>query len=327
MISAITTPFCKLPGSKYRCNLFSIKQRIPISSPADILKQKQEIIDTVHKFGYVILSQKNIETTDLGFQMICEHFGHIQNRQGAKNGISRVVSKCSNIKTDALISNVKLFPHTDGVYLDGISNNTGEIRRIVPPKYVILECITPADIGGETILIDGKELLQSIINIKPLVKTLFARELTFFRREFSVNRVPVFQKTKKNRFTIRYCYDDEMAAPKAMLRCLNQFNNEFVLNSKYHTSCKLKKGDVLIVDNKRMLHGRTEFDGERDLRKAWINDDDLSIPLKYASTPDGTFFQESEKTSLKALDNIFYPLPRLIKTSPLPISTGISLNE
>ena len=60
--------------------------------------------------------------------------------------------------------------------------------------------------------------------------------------------------------------------------------SEFFNSDKYKIKFKLKPGDLLMMDNYRLLHGRTSYDaneGERFLQGCYIDYDSTEGKLKH----------------------------------------------
>jgi hypothetical protein len=300
----------------------SALRRFELVRPNDILTHGQSIIERIQTYGFIIFRQ-NYDTSNRTFRNICEHFGYLWNRPSDKDGISFVVDKASQGPSNCIRSNLTFYPHTDGAYLDGIVFQEEKYVRTLPPKFVALECVTSALAGGESILIDGKNLLEQVMHRRPsLLPALFAKSITFFRGNQIANRVSIFDK-KEQRYSIRYSYDQEMLISEELCTSIKVFNNDFVLNEQYHLIDKLLENEIIVMDNLRMLHGRKEFSGSRKLRRAWVIDGHVNDILVPAQTPDGTFYQKHEDESVnKSLTMKKNYLQRMHTSNPLSIAAG-----
>ena len=221
---------------------------------------------------------------------------------------------------------MEFFPHTDGAYLDSITVHQNSFRRIQPPKYVILECLTQMSIGGESLIIDGDRILNDVVNMCPrLITPLFDRSVTFFHKNIIANRVPIFEKNEKEgeRYSIRYSYDPEMLLPEHLIEPINYFNNEFILNKRYCTTHKLSEREIIVLDNTRVLHGRNEFTGSRELRRAWIYDSDQSTFLTSIDASNQIFYSGDDKITTNP--NYGTPIKRELSSEPLSVLIGINL--
>ena len=303
-------------------SFFSTSRKVEILSPGDIFFKKDTIISKIESCGFLILKQ-NYESSNETFRTICEHFGNIQHRTRSDRGISFVVDTRSRSETPAISSNIRFFPHTDGVYLDDIVSYDGNYTRTQPPKFVILECVIPATEGGETVVIDGKRILEEVTATHPtLIPALFKKSISFFRHEFVANKVSIYDKDKQQRYSIRYSYDQEMLIPETLFNAVEKFNGQFILNDKFHITEKLISKEVIVIDNKRMLHGRSAFCGNRVLRRAWISMDNSEI-LFPGKTPDASFYPSDKEDFFR--NSHLHILPRSLSTAPLSIPTGFTL--
>ena len=57
-----------------------------------------------------------------------------------------------------------------------------------------------------------------------------------------------------------------------------------LIQNSTHVKLRLKENDVLVIDNHRIFHGRTEIIGERNLKRFWINPDFLPNKTLYSQT-------------------------------------------
>lgn len=131
----------------------------------------------------------------------------------------------------------------------------------VPPAVQILVCIEPAPKGGESVLVDGGEVLA---RCEPAV----ARAL------FEVERVQRFAfgdvvgptislRGGHVTWTLAPRTDDPLAAALAP-----------VLARAPATVRRLAAGEAMVASNHRMLHGRTPFEGARELVRllVWLEE-------------------------------------------------------
>lgn len=109
-------------------------------------------------------------------------------------------------------------------------------------------CASPADRGGETLLLDGKVLAQSLP--QSLRRSL---ETTHCPHRNPLGR-PVIS-TNGDWYYIPWSIPTN--ADQAALIALRES-----IDSITPFTILLKAGDLLIIDNRRMLHGRTAFFGE-----------------------------------------------------------------
>ncbi len=161
--------------------------------------------------------------------------------------------------------------HTDGPQLEK------------PPKYVVMGCVNNSDRGGHSIILDSKKLYQKINKDSKLKKSL-NKKFYFERRGFSGKKIlnkQIFTTSKKN-YIFRYLRDyinaaydikNKKIAP-IKLQLLNRID-QLMKNKNLHKRYKLMKGDIIILNNFRLAHGRTDFslnkkNSQRNLLRMWL---------------------------------------------------------
>jgi alpha-ketoglutarate-dependent taurine dioxygenase len=154
----------------------------------------------------------------------------------------------------ALVTSARaLGPHTDHSRAD----------------FVAWLCVEPADRGGETMLVDAW----------PVLALLPARSLELLR-EVQLFEHRVFPSDPERHPLLSYDSGPPSVYYTYWLRCeldaarahaLDQFR-ALVESSANQVRFRLERGDVLIVDNHRVLHGRTAIalPSRRHLRRLWI---------------------------------------------------------
>jgi len=147
-----------------------------------------------------------------------------------------------------------MLPHTDGTYYPQ------------PPALMCLQCIIAATTGGASTLVDGAKLYDHLASELPDdLPRLFEPVLGVEREDHFVES-PVFWRAD-DRLRIRFRIDETIKltiapaadrAVEAIRRFIEVPANQLVFT--------LQPRQTLIVDNTRMLHGRTAYDG-REQRK------------------------------------------------------------
>ena len=152
-----------------------------------------------------------------------------------------------------------------------------------PEKYVMLACIKPAETGGVTTLVDGREVIASMQKtekgrnvLEVLRKRKFPIRIPTSYTKLRKDDVPeaIFSPLISNTPLIRFRIDTIVRGialcPKLvteeMTFAVRYFHNALE-NHPSKKSYKLKSGEILIVNNHFMLHGRTKFNDSRRLLK------------------------------------------------------------
>ncbi len=178
----------------------------------------------------------------------------------AKDGVSQ--------KTGMTISENHYFGklHTDSSY-------RGHGRE--PEKYVALLCVKPAqDGGGGTLLVDAREFVRDLastpegaaaVNFLRQNPFPFATPIVFSANRDSNLQNIVYSKILGDSYFMRYRHDsivtgilqDSPPEADAMTHWLGVFDRHL---SNYPTSDYfLSNGDLLLLDNHEVFHGRTAF--------------------------------------------------------------------
>lgn len=145
-----------------------------------------------------------------------------------------------------------------------------------PPNVAALVCLSTADVGGETVLIDAAELCGRLDQ----VDSAFVHELSH-EHHFDVEGQIPGHTTKlqpivarsADDFEIRYLrreieqgYEragEEM--PEILITAMDQID-AVASDEALQTPILLKRGEMLLWDNRRFLHGRRPFE-ERTSRR------------------------------------------------------------
>jgi gamma-butyrobetaine dioxygenase len=200
-------------------------------------------------------------------RVIGTHFGRIEDLR---------TDNTTNANTDQLgYTDAALGLHTDQPFLDE------------PPRYQLLQCIRMADRGGETLLADGEAAFHYLETLDREAADLltqtpvrFHRKQREFEREVVGPIVTLHRgvQIRSSYFTIapyRLPFDRVSAWYRAHDRFVR-----ILRDPRHHYRFALRAGDVLLYDNRRMLHGRTAFAGPRWVRGVYFD----SAPVTHDET-------------------------------------------
>lgn len=119
-------------------------------------------------------------------------------------------------------------------------------------KYIIWYCIKQDKIAGESILLDTTEILEKLDSETKSILETTKINYPIYKR-ISVSDHPILSPSPENQ--IYYTsWLKKADYNENQLLALKKFEN--LVNELPKTSIKLKEGDALIINNKRMLHGR-----------------------------------------------------------------------
>lgn len=282
---------------------------------------------SLNENGYCIIKSPDdsLET----FKNISRQFGPIQfhtksDVHGVVGGGEPINKDWKSFKDDyhGELSN-DFFPHTDGSFLNGMAYVDGIAKKITPPKFVILQCISKPENGGENFLVDGKNIYNDLLaNNTAILKTLMASgSVNYCRDDLLSIDCSVFEKINNEKLRIRYRYDNTAFVPEWASAAFNYIQNKYTTNDNYITHISLGPGDILIVDNFRVLHARNKFsDGnkKRKVRRLWIADDSNvtftnilnQLPVRRAMLPFQKYitapYENAERLFVKYTCGIHY---------------------
>ncbi|VVO47991.1 hypothetical protein PS903_00135 [Pseudomonas fluorescens] len=232
--------------------------------------------------GYCVIKPRDHSLE--AFRHTAGNFGLIQfhtksDESGVVGGGEPINKDWQNFKEDyhgELSSD--FFPHTDGSFLNGMAYVDGVAKKITPPKFVILQCISKPETGGDNFLVDGQRIYNDLlINQADILKTLMTSgSVSYCRDDLLSIDCSVFEKINDNKLRIRYRYDSTAFIPEWATAAFDYIKNEYSTNDNYIINISLEPGDILAMDNLRVLHARHKFfDGrkKRKVRRLWIADD------------------------------------------------------
>ncbi|MGW1197953.1 TauD/TfdA family dioxygenase [Streptomyces sp. NPDC002536] len=199
--------------------------------------------------------------------------------------------------------------HTDGAFIDG--------PGVAPPALLMLHCAQPADAGGESLLVDSATLFEAVQQADPpLLRALLRPQFTFCRDELVAVNQPVFRRRDPTAMTIRWRFDKALYGTKPALEAARAFHDRYV-RSAPRTQILLRRGEILVIDNLRILHARKESRGKRILRRAWIADE--------ACEPVANLTHRATHPRAYQAFDFYQPLPHSTNQGPAHLSLGAKI--
>lgn len=254
------------------------------------LNAYEKIGDHLIAHGYAIIEAWNTEAATL--RDISEHFGRVQTHVRADtNGIvgistEPVVSReWENFRDEYIgVSADEFLPHTDGSYLHGLFRDAETYVELFPPKMLILQCVQNASVGGSNVLIDGQRVYCDLASAHPGHLAALTRKgcVTYCRDDQIALDCAVFEPLDNGTIMLRFRYDSAAYVADWALDAFHSLQRDYFANPHYQRHLKLEQGQVLLIDNYRMLHGRDAFSAgpdqpKRSLRRLWLARDDLPV--------------------------------------------------
>ncbi|WP_329127116.1 TauD/TfdA family dioxygenase [Streptomyces sp. NBC_01465] len=161
--------------------------------------------------------------------------------------------------------------------------HTDRATRTYQPRLLAVLCIQPAAHGGETILASGATVHDRILERDPGTVHQLTHDFQFGREDTFARCYPVFQRDSTglqvhfNRYWIsRGHLEADLPLTPAQVAALDFFDHQLA-DDRLRVHIPLRRGDLLIVDNWTVLHGRAPFVDHqgsglrRCLARAWAD--------------------------------------------------------
>lgn len=185
------------------------------------------------------------------------------------NDESKEISKSRDIKPDPSLyhfyaSNTRQPLHTDYAYYE----------ESKAPEWLMLYCIQPSEFGGKTHILTVDSLKKIMTKYNPELLNRIEVEVNW--RNVNLDEGGLHKKSLLNGDLINWNYwqikpennsNDIIDIAKEFHEFLE---NKIVSGEIYDFSKSWKKGDCIIFNDKRVLHGRSAFLGDRWIRSQAI---------------------------------------------------------
>ena len=229
-----------------------------------------------YQYGFVIF--KKVPTKNNFIVNFANSVGSIRRTNFGE--FFNVISKPN--PNDLAYTSLHLAPHTDNPYRNPV------------PCIQMLHCIKNEVNGGLSTLVDGytvtekfKEDSPSYYNILTEVKVRFQfiDKTVVLENWAEMIQLDEIGEFKQVRFSPRLDFVPLLEKGKLdLFYAARNKLSELFNSSKYKIEFKLIPGDLLMMDNHRLLHGRTEYnanDGNRFLQGCYIDYDSAEGKLKH----------------------------------------------
>ena len=229
-----------------------------------------------YKYGFVIF--ENVPTQDNFIVNFANSIGSIRRTNFGE--FFNVKSKPN--PNDLAYTSLPLAPHTDNPY-----------RKPVP-CIQLLHCIENEVGGGLSTLVDGLAVTEELKKEHPSffqilteikVRFQFVDDNVVLEDWAEMIQLDENKRLKQVRFIPRLDFVPLMDKEKLELYYAARNKISEMYNSKkFRIEFKLKPGDLLMMDNYRLLHGRTEYnanEGNRFLQGCYIDYDSTEGKLKH----------------------------------------------
>ena len=259
-----------------------LQSKLSKSSKSIIKKIKASYLDKGKSFVIIRNVDKDHESLKKKSLLIASGLGSLvaQSKNGEKikeitpsNKIKNISVKKKKEKFRYHQTNLGGSIHTDGPQLP------------VPPNYVLMSCSKQAKIGGDSTITDTKKIynymeLKNKKYLDVLKQRFFFEKRGFYKKKPEVFKKPIFEK-KGNKINFRYLRDyiesgyklKKIKLNKIQIKAFNYLDT-LLVNKKFQKTYKLHQGDIIIVNNNYLAHGRKKFALEgkqkRNLMRVWV---------------------------------------------------------
>lgn len=259
----------------------AIADDLPLVDGAAVVRDPGQLrrwLAFTDRLGFALLS--GLPTADGEVARVAALFGHVRVTNYGRIFDVRSVVDPSNLAYTSL----GLGPHTDNPYRDPV------------PSLQLLHCLSSSAEGGESTLVDGFTVAEALRADHPADFALLAgRSVTFayadadahLRAEAPIIELDPHGAVRSLRFNPRSLRSHGLPAHEraawydAYLRLARMLVDE-----RFQARIRLAAGDLLIVDNRRVLHGRAPYAtsaGERHLQGCYADIDGLRSTLAVLS--------------------------------------------
>lgn len=188
----------------------------------------------------------------------------------------------------------------------------------------MLQCVRPAQQGGMSFLVDTQEILERIWAEEPEYARVVTQPKTVSHcagEHFSTHN-PLFEQLSADRWRVRLRADLMYIEPWAYPAVKHIVQN-YLFNPEVRKLHSLAKGQILVADNYRVLHGRDSIISDSDdlnqsrlLNKTWIWDASTEYVMPFNDLPP-------DPSSFRAF-SMHHPLNVDVPSKTVrPIKTGI----
>ena len=283
-----------------RENCYTLKNKVKYVSPYKLwdnsLQNNLKSIEIDHE--EIINSEEGL----VKWLELLHHTGIaiVKNAPVEKNSAFKVLNRISHtretfFKTPFEVINIPK-PNNSAYTTHALRNHMDLPWFENPPGYQFLHCLVNSAKGGDSSAVDAFAVAEYLKkNEKEIFDVLVNTPLKFRDKDYTQEAVrsvygTAISLTKDGDYNdIRYsiatldaldCHPDKM---NSVYKALHRFGN-LLHDAKFQINFRLEPGDIFSFNNRRLLHGRTEFDpnsGHRHLQGYYMDRDEIIGRLKY----------------------------------------------
>jgi len=187
-------------------------------------------------------------------------------------------------------------PNNQAYTADALANHSDLPYYEYVPGYQFLHCLVNDSKGGSSTAVDSFAVANFLKkNHLKRYKLLTENNVVFKDNDFTqknvrVQKSPIIKVNKNKDFEEVRINLGAMGTLDLDPKIMDEFYNAYIFfykqlhSKKFQISFKLKAGNIFCFDNRRILHGRTQFDpnsGNRHLQGYYIEREEITSKLNY----------------------------------------------
>ena len=218
----------------------------------------QRMVATFLQLGFIIL--RGVPTTEGSVLDVARTFGFPRDTNFGLLFDVRTVPNPS----DLAYTGLALSPHTDNPYRDPV------------PGIQLLHCLANRSTGGKSTLVDGLAVAEALRARDPqayrILSSVAVRWVYAHGATYMVDYAPIIEHDAGRQIAgIRFSpkLDFVPLLPEAELTAFyaaRRTLSAMLKSDEFEIQFLLQAGDLVMFDNRRLLHGRTAFDPNEGLR-------------------------------------------------------------
>ncbi len=241
-------------------------------------KYLKKWLELLHSYGFAIVKNSPIKRKSC-FKILNRISHHRETFFGTPFEVVNIPKPNNTAYTAQALRN-----HTDLPYFE------------YAPGYQFLHCLINDATGGKSSVVDGFAVANHLMRkeveaFKILTSThVKFKDTDYTQKAIRILHSPIITLTKDNDFNdIRFSMA-AMGAIDVNPNKMKEFYDAYQLfasllhNNKFKINFRLNAGDIFCFNNRRVLHGRTEFDpnsGNRHLQGYYVERDEIIARLNY----------------------------------------------
>jgi gamma-butyrobetaine dioxygenase/trimethyllysine dioxygenase len=231
----------------------------------------REVSKVMKSYGLVLVKNRGLDTEDIikdfGGEVFESCYGRIEDLK---------TNNTTNKNNDQLgYTNAAVDLHTDLPFIDS------------PPEFQLLQCINPAQKGGENYFVNAVALAKYLRFIDKSAYDILTKFEVSFHRQLSnytsIYNTPIIRLDEKEEpYQVRSSYFT-YAPFKYDFHQMEAFYRAYSKLTKmslfYKYNATLSSGDFVLYNNHTMFHARTAFTGDRHMRGVYFSGEQIRTTL------------------------------------------------